>query len=424
MYMSKNRPCANRNGFKYIPKDTLSTQKYCIIFGNSPQARNALAVIFIPKKEDDSMARRYKKRKDGRYATTVMVGYKPDGRANNIFVAAKTEKELRDKIAEIKIKAKTGEIIKQSDMLLQDYIESWMETYKAAASINTKAMYTNAVKTHICPALGYLPLNKIVRSDVQRLINDNQDHPRTCEIIKMTLVQILNSAIEDKLIHDNVAKKVVLPKRHKSDKRALTDLEKEAIKKADFTTQEHAFVMLLFYFGLRRGETLALTKSDIDLKKRTLTVNKAVVFDVNTPIVKAGAKSDAGNRSIPIPEGAVPFLRDFLKSVDTFYLFPGKYTETLSKTQYVKMWDRIVKKMNDAVITDKEKIIGSEPITGLTAHIFRHNYCTMLYYSGISQKKAVELMGHSDIKMIMEVYAHLDEKKEAVQEKINNAIAL
>lgn len=370
------------------------------------------------------MSRRYKKRKDGRYATTVMVGYKPDGRANNIFVSAKTEKELRDKIAEVKMKAKAGEIMKQSDMLLQDYIDSWMETYKAAASINTRAMYDNAVSKHIKPAIGYLPLNKIVRSDVQHLINDNIEHPRTCEIIKMTLVQILNSAIDDKLLFDNVARKVTLPKKHKSEKRALTDLEKDAIKKADFTMTERALIMILFYFGLRRGEVLALTKSDIDLKKRALTVNKAVVFDVNTPIVKEGAKSDAGNRSIPIPESAVAFLRDFLKSVDTFYLFPGKNAETLSKTQYVKMWERIIKKMNDAVTSDREKIIGAEPISGLTAHIFRHNYCTMLYYSGISQKKAVELMGHSDIKMIMEVYAHLDEEKEAVQEKLNTAIAL
>ncbi len=80
--------------------------------------------------------------------------------------------------------------------------------------------------------------------------------------------------------------------------------------------------------------------------------------------------------------------------------------------------------MNAAVTSDKEKAIGAEPITGLTAHIFRHNYCTMLYYSGISQKKAVELMGHSDLKMIIEVYAHLDEEKEAVQAKLDKAIAL
>ncbi|MCM1235491.1 MAG: site-specific integrase, partial [Ruminococcus flavefaciens] len=239
---------------------------------------------------------RYKKRKDGRYATTVMIGYKADGRANNIFVSAKTEKELRDKVAEVKTKAKTGMLVKESDMLLRDYINGWVDTYKATASINTKAMYDNAIDKHIKPELGHLPLNKIVRSDVQRLINDNCDHPRTCEIIKMTLVQVLNSAIDDKLIYDNVARKVTLPKHHKAEKRALTDMEKTAIKKADFTMQERALVMFLFYFGLRRGEALALTKADVDLKKKILTVNKAVVFDVNKPIVKTGAKSDAGNR--------------------------------------------------------------------------------------------------------------------------------
>lgn len=259
-------------------------------------------------------------------------------------------------------------------------------------------MYKNTIDCHIKPELGNLQLNKIVRSDIQRIINDRQEHPRTCEIIKMTLVQIFNSAIDDKLLYENVAKKVTLPKRHKAEKRALTGLEREAIKKADFTPQENTFAMLLFYFGLRRGECLALTKSDIDFKKKILTVNKAVVFDVNTPIVKTGAKSDAGNRTIPIPESISSYLKGYLKSINTFYLFPGKNTEVLSKTQYVKMWERIVKKMNDAVTSEKEKIIGAEPITGLTAHIFRHNYCTMLYYSGISQKKAVELMGTQILK--------------------------
>lgn len=367
---------------------------------------------------------KYKKRPDGRYATTVMVGYKADGKPNNVFLSAKTEKELKDKIIEAKMKIKSGELVKSSDTLLKDYADSWLETYKASAGINTKAMYTNAINCHIKPEIGHLPLNKIVRSDIQKIINDRQDHPRTCEIIRLTLVQILNSAIDDKLLHENAAQKVTLPKRHKSEKRALTDLEKEAVKKADFTLQEKAFVLLLFYFGLRRGEALALTKADINLRDKTLSVNKAVVFDVNTPIIKNGAKSNAGNRNIPIPTNATGFLTDFLKSVDSFYLFPGKNAETLSKTQYVKMWERIIRKMNDAVTSDREKAIGAQPITGLTAHIFRHNYCTMLYYSGVSQKKAVELMGHSDIKMIMEVYAHLDEKKEAVQEKLDRAISL
>ncbi len=366
---------------------------------------------------------KYKKRKDGRYATTVLVGYKPDGKPNNVFLSAKTEKELKDKIFELKMKMKTGAVVKTSDTLLKDYADSWLETYKASAGINTKAMYKNALN-YIKPELGHLPLNKIVRSDVQKLINDNQEHPRTCEIIKLTLVQIFNSAIDDKLIIENVAKKATVPKRHKSERRALTDLEKEAIKKADFTPKERAFVTLIYFFGLRKGEALALTKADIDFKSKSLTVNKSAVINVNQTVIKEGAKSDAGNRTIPIPDSAVPFLRDYLKNLDTFYLFPGKNAATLSSAQYERMWKHIIKKMNDAITTNKEKLIEAEPIQGLTAHIFRHNYCTMLYYSGISQKKAVELMGHADIKMIMEVYAHLDDKKEAVQEKLSNAISL
>ncbi len=366
---------------------------------------------------------KYKKRKDGRYATTVLVGYKPDGKPNNVFLSAKTEKELKEKIFELKMKMKTGTVVKTSDTLLMDYADSWLETYKASAGINTKAMYKNALN-YIKPELGHLPLNKIVRSDVQKLINDNQEHPRTCEIIKLTLVQIFNSAIDDKLIIENIAKKASVPKRHKSERRALTDLEKEAIKKADFTPRERAFVTLIYFFGLRKGEALALTQSDIDFKSKSLTVNKSAVINVNQTVIKEGAKSDAGNRTIPIPDSAVPFLRDYLKNLDTFYLFPGKNAATLSAAQYERMWKHIVKKMNDAITTDKEKLIDAEPIQGLTAHIFRHNYCTMLYYSGISPKKAVELMGHADIKMIMEVYAHLDDKKEAVQEKLNNAISL
>lgn len=65
-------------------------------------------------------------RKDGRYATTVMVGYKPDGRPDNVFLAAKTEKELRNKIVELKMKMKTGELVKNSDMLLKDYTDTWL----------------------------------------------------------------------------------------------------------------------------------------------------------------------------------------------------------------------------------------------------------------------------------------------------------
>jgi len=367
---------------------------------------------------------KYKKRKDGRYATTITLGYKPDGSPDKVFLSAKTEKELKKKILDVQMKQESGALIKESDMPLAEYSKEWFKAYKAAVGVNTKAMYKNIIDHYIVPEIGHLPLNKTRRSDIQTLINDHMEHPRTCEQIQLTINQIFKSAIDDHLITESPVQNIALPKRRKSERRPLTDLEKQAIKAADFLPAERALIMLLFYFGLRRGEALALSKADIDLKKKTLTVRNVVVFDVNTPEIKDCAKTEAGNRTLPIPASVVPFLQNWLKTVNTFYLFPGLNYPVLSKTQYTKMWNRIIKKMNDAVTTDKEKVIGSEPISDLTAHIFRHNYCTMLYYSGVSLKKAVELMGHSDIKMVMEVYAHLDELKEAVQDKLDAAISL
>ena len=56
----------------------------------------------------------------------------------------------------------------------------------------------------------------------------------------------------------------------------------------------------------------------------------------------------------------------------------------------------------------------------LTAHIFRHNYATLLYYSNVSLKKAAKLMGHNGVEMIMRIYAHLDEEREQTAEKLDN----
>lgn len=70
----------------------------------------------------------------------------------------------------------------------------------------------------------------------------------------------------------------------------------------------------------------------------------------------------------------------------------------------------------------KELKLKVDKINGITSYTFRHNYATMLYYSGISLKQAAKYMGHSDTKMIMEVYAHLDESKENSVSKINQNI--
>ncbi len=65
-----------------------------------------------------------------------------------------------------------------------------------------------------------------------------------------------------------------------------------------------------------------------------------------------------------------------------------------------------------------------KPIQGLTAHIFRHDYCTQLCYQvpRISTKMIAKMLGDTE-KMVLDVYSHIDEEKEDVIGAINLARA-
>lgn len=92
----------------------------------------------------------------------------------------------------------------------------------------------------------------------------------------------METAIDDGLIYKNVSRGIQLPKASRKEKRALTEEEKKALFKAKLTPKEKAFVYVLYYAGLRRGEALALTRTDINLKSGTIAVNKSLEFVGNS----------------------------------------------------------------------------------------------------------------------------------------------
>lgn len=392
------------------------------------------------------MARnKYKKRRDGFYETKITIGYADNGTRIRLSLSADSSQALEDKVYEYKTKLKqlketlptanaldykymlvNNVMVLHSDMLLSDYANEWFLLHKSHKEINTQAMYKNIIEKHINPSIGYLPINSLRHSDIQKMLTERYDKPRTCQQILLVLKQIFCDLKRDKLIttdlYENLIDKYDLSKYTPRKKRALTKLEKDAILSADFTDNEKAFVMILFYFGIRREEILALNKSDFDFENKLLHINRAIVYDGNNPVLK-DPKSFAGKRSIYIPEAIYDFLNSFITACTSIYIFTKKNGDLMTKSSYTKMWSNIIKKINAEISTNKNKHL-LKPTTRLTAHIFRHNYCTMLYYSGISVLKAVELMGHTDKKMILDVYAHLDEEKENAVEKINNTIKL
>ena len=359
------------------------------------------------------------KRKEWR--TRVWDGtYMADGRKHRIEVKSKkSSKDLEDKVNQLKVSVSENGYTKFSSMSFGEYAEHWLRNNKASSEKNTIAMYKNVIGVHL-REIARIPVSEIRNSHFLQVMNAAIDKPRTAQQIYITFRQIMRKALKDHIISQNefalITSDISMPKTYKSEKRALTALEKDAIKKADFNDREKLFIAILYSCGLRREEILALKRSDFDFKAKTVSIDKVIIFDKNNPEIKPKAKSERGIRCIPFPLSDQ--YREQISEIDGFIF--GKGEKPMTKSGYDNLWRSILIKINAAAGGKaeynprlKKTVLIEDAVPGLTAHIFRHNYCSELCYQipKISIKKIAYLLGDTE-KMVLEVYNHIIEEKE------------
>ena len=358
------------------------------------------------------MPAKYKKRADGRYLTQITVGIKEDGRPKYKNIYAKTIRELEEKAAAFKQELEKGIIVDDDGLTVAAWARKWLEVYKHGREYNTMESYNGTINTHIIPALGHYKLRDLKAHHIQEMINERAAAglTRTLELITGALNQMLKQAIKNEYIYKNAAADIVLPKIDKPKKRSLTEQEKAQVTSADLDDKAKAFVFMLLYTGVRRGEALALTTNDIDLENKTIEINKNLIFVGNRPVIKNSPKTDAGNRIIPIPDVLYNLLIKYLPTLQNIFIFPSAKNVPMSESAFRRFWEKII-------------IILNLPADDITPHIFRHTYATTLYYAGIDVKTAQYLLGHASIRITLDIYTHLEaENNSESAKKLNSYI--
>lgn len=363
---------------------------------------------------------KYKRGADGYFSTKVWDGTYVDGKKHRVNLRSKkSSRDLENMVKQFEAEVEERKYTRKTDMTFLQYARAWKSVYKQQRENNTKSMYENIIEKHLI-ALAGVKIQDIDRIHLQICLNNADGKKRTQQQILMTFKQIIESAVTDNLfpanVADNIFKNTDPIKYTPSEKRPLTENEKIAVFKADFDEQDKIFVYLIYGCGIRREEALALTIFDVNIKKKELNINKAHEF-INGKPQQKGPKTKNGYRSIPIPDKIYHSVERYiskLKSTGKTYLFTMRNGEPMTQSSYTKMWARIVRKMQE---------VSDEPITGLTAHVFRHNYCTNLCYQipTISIKKIAQLMGDTEA-VVLNVYNHMILEKEDAESAVNNAM--
>lgn len=346
----------------------------------------------------------------------ITLGRDAEGKLIRRNVRGHTKAEVEKKAFEMRQKWLEKSNRPDNEMSFITYARHWYRTTKSMKSISTRKMYENVIEKHLAPALGDMYFDEISLSDLQGIINNNFSKYETCNKIRLTLRQLYEAAMDDDMLTKKAAnvKKLVIPKKHKkNEKRALTNEERKAVLESNLTDRQRAFLWTLYYTGMRREEALALTASAFDFDNKTVTISQTLILDGNKGLIVQSAKNSHSLRSILMPDKYIDAIRDYvLPKKGLIFDMPRTPGSPMTDTSFRRFWQTISAKLTAIAPTAAE----------LTPHYFRHDYATRLYYSGITPKMAAKLLGHADTTMIMKVYAHLDEQKENVLERLNQSL--
>ncbi|MCM1298192.1 MAG: site-specific integrase [Firmicutes bacterium] len=373
------------------------------------------------------MPTKNKKRPDGRLQAKVYIGINKDGKKQYKYVYAPNSRELEKKVQEVKLKLGKGLDVSAERDTFGAWGEKWLKLKKSEVSAGRYATYCARYKnlSDLCT----YPIGKIRTSDLQDIILNLASEPSertgkpyakyTLNEIKNVAAQIIQLAIENRVLDYNCALAVKIPKAAKSStRRALTDEEQQWILETPHRAQTAAMIML--YAGLRRGELLALTWEDIDLTEGTINVTKSVEMIDGKPHIKEGGKTSAATRTVYIPKVLISYLEGVPHSRFSL-VCPNSKGKPMSSTGWKRLWGSYLCDLNlkygnwqSCLETNGKKPGKYDPtekpmlIPEFTAHWLRHTYITLLYKAGVDVLTAKEQAGHSDISTTMGIYTHLD----------------
>lgn len=352
------------------------------------------------------------KRPDGRWQTQIRIGTNEKGRPQYRYLYAKTKADLQQKVNSVIAQIEGGTYADPHKITLGQWMAEWLEGRRPHIREATWQFYESLSRVHIIPALGKVQLNKITTRDIQRLLNEKLTagrvtggglSPKTIKYIHVTIQAALKQAVRERLITVNPAEAVELPK---DNPREMQTLSREQIGKLLDTARGGPFYMVLLLdlsTGLRRGELLGLQWQDIDFSKGTLTVKRQLTLG-RGGIKLSEPKSKAGKRTITLPGEILQALKEHKRQQNETRLLMGEAYQNKDFVFATAEGDPIsIHSLRHCF----NKLLKEADLPEVRFHDLRHSYATLALGAGISPKVIQQILGHSQITVTLDTYAHV-----------------
>ena len=355
----------------------------------------------------------------------------------------------------------TGHSFKPSTMSYSDYLDYWLKNYcYVNLKYHTIQAYSNIIKNHIKPRLGFYRLSQIQTSTLQEVVNAIYLEKGFSKNFMHNILKVLKGSFKyanesAQFIKDNPAVKVTMPKYDEPEKDPAHIFTAEEIKMIlERFKNNHAMyyaILTAYYTGLRVSEVFALTWEDIDFENQTLTVNKNVlkknqsgathgrhISGKATTVWYFGTcKTKSSYRTIKIGDTLLNALKEYKEEqerdkIEYGDLYMKHYAKETSNYYNHKPEIKIINAYSELQVALPEvhlvfvkhngvfegtdtckypfKVIHYELGINCRFHDFRDTHATKLIEAGADIKAISERLGHNNIQTTYEFYVRVTKK--------------
>lgn len=322
---------------------------------------------------------------------------------------------LREKIAELQKDIHDGiDVVGKKMTLCQLYAKQNAQRPKVRKNTETGRKYLMDILKK--DKLGVRSIDSIKPSDAKEWairMSENGYAYQTINNYKRSLKASFYIAIQDDCVRKNpfdFQLKAVLDD-DTAPKTVLTEEQEEkllAFAKADKTySKNYDEILILLKTGLRISEFGCLTLPDLDFENRLVNIDHQLLRDTEIGYYIETPKTKSGERQVPMVEEAYQAFKRVLANrkndkrveIDGYsdFLFLNRKNYPKVASDYNGMMKGLVKKYNK---------YNEDKLPHITPHSLRHTFCTNYANAGMNPKALQYIMGHANIAMTLNYYAH------------------
>lgn len=346
------------------------------------------------------------------------------GRCRKFITVRGTKKEAQAIMHQKLQELSTGLVVEETKLTVKQHMQIWFDNYVVPnLQPTTIDGYKVNIEKHINPYIGSIPIQSLKPQHVENLYKTLLDKglsAKSIVYVHRNLSQALQSALTKLQISRNVAALVKPPKQIKFKPNVLEESDIIMLLQAVKDTKLELPVTISTMIGLRRGEVLGLKWSDIDFERKNVSIKHNLTSSKCAGLQISQPKTSASIRTIDIPEGLVALLeKNFSTQLGDKAILGDAYQNN----------DLVCCKKDGSILNPNTisasflHFLRNNNLKEIRFHDLRHSNATLMLKYKVPIKVASQRLGHSSVKITMDIYTHvLDEMDRDAANKLNEGI--